>query len=189
MLDVARGQRQWFQGTAAILLTVYHIVLPGGFPRAGGPVPDRSREIPERRARVRFSSPALRTRVGPLLLVVGLAYGFGDAEVPRGRSVGMSRRSNGLIGTWAEAQRQQQRQQEAQRRAQAQFQREQERRQRAHERDLARSQREQQAAYRQHREGDARRRTEELDARVQTVTSLLASGCRAPAFRTALLTR
>lgn len=101
----------------------------------------------------------------------------------------MSRRSNGLIGTWAEAQRQQQRQQEAQRRAQSQVQREQERRQRAYERGLARSQREQQVAYRQHREGDARRRTEELDARVQALTSLLASGCRSPAFRTALLAR
>ncbi len=101
----------------------------------------------------------------------------------------MSRRSNGLIGVWAEAQRQQQRQQEAQRRVRTQYQREQERQQRAYERDLARSQREQQAAYRQHREGDARRRTEELDARVLALTSLLAAGCRAPEFRTALLTR
>lgn len=99
----------------------------------------------------------------------------------------MSRRSNGLIGTWAEAQRRQQRQQEAQRRAQVQFQREQERQQLAHDRDLARGQREQQAAYRQSRDADARQRTEELDARVQALTSLLTSGCRAPAFRTALL--
>lgn len=101
----------------------------------------------------------------------------------------MSRRSNGLIGVWAEAQRQQQRQQEAQRRVQTQHQREQERQQRAYERDLARSQREQQAAYRQHREADARRRTEELDARVRALTGLLAAGCRAPAFRTASLAR
>ncbi|MFC1429363.1 restriction endonuclease [Streptacidiphilus sp. N1-3] len=101
----------------------------------------------------------------------------------------MSRRSNGLIGTWAEAQRQQQRQVEAQRRAQAQHQREQERQQRVYERDLARSQRERQVAYRQDRDGDARRRTEELDARVQALTGLLAAGCRRPAFRTALLIR
>ncbi|MFC1404018.1 MULTISPECIES: restriction endonuclease [Streptacidiphilus] len=100
----------------------------------------------------------------------------------------MSRRSNGLIGTWAEAQRQQQRQQEMQRRAQAQNQREQERQRRAHERALAQSERERQAAYRQHRDEDARQRTAELEARVQALTNLLASGCRAPAFRTACLT-
>ncbi|MGW2841735.1 restriction endonuclease [Streptomyces sp. NPDC001493] len=97
----------------------------------------------------------------------------------------MSRRSNGLVGIWAEAQRQQQRQLEAQ----ARFQRDQERQQRAHQREMARSHREQQAAYRQHRETDARRRTAELDARVEALQGLLAAGCRAPAFRISALTR
>ncbi|GAA4909969.1 restriction endonuclease [Streptomyces coeruleoprunus] len=97
----------------------------------------------------------------------------------------MSRRSNGLIGVWAEAQRQQQRQLEAQ----ARYQREQERQHRARQRELARSHREQQAAYRQQREADARRRTEELDARVQALQGLLVAGCLAPAFTPDALTR
>lgn len=101
----------------------------------------------------------------------------------------MSRRSNGLIGVWAEAQRQKQRQQEAQHRARVQQQRDQERQQRAFERDMARSHREQQAAYRQHREADARRRTEELEARVESLRGMLAAGCRAPAFSIAALAR
>ncbi|WP_369206663.1 restriction endonuclease [Streptomyces sp. PU-14G] len=97
----------------------------------------------------------------------------------------MSRRSNGLVGIWAEAQRQQQRRAEAQ----ARFEREQERRQRAYQQELARSYREQRAAYRQQREADARRRTEELDARVAALQGMLAAGCRAPAFRAGDLTR
>ncbi|MFC6061191.1 restriction endonuclease [Streptomyces ochraceiscleroticus] len=101
----------------------------------------------------------------------------------------MSRRSTGLIGTWAEIQRQQRRQEEARQRAQVQHQREQERRQRAAERAAARSQREQQAAYRQQREADARRRTEELDARVEVLKNLLKAGCDAPAFTPAALAR
>ncbi|MGW3627340.1 restriction endonuclease [Streptomyces sp. NPDC000880] len=101
----------------------------------------------------------------------------------------MSRRSSGLIGVWAEAQRQQQRQQEAQHRAWLQGQREQERQHRTYQRDMARMHREQQAAYKQRREADARERTEELDARIGVLTGLLASGCRAAAFRTASLTR
>lgn len=82
----------------------------------------------------------------------------------------MSRRSNGLVGVWAEAQRQQQRQQEAQ----ARYLRDQERDQRAQQRELARSQREQKAAYREQREAEARRRTRELDARVEGLQGLLA---------------
>ncbi|WP_159474596.1 restriction endonuclease [Streptomyces caniferus] len=101
----------------------------------------------------------------------------------------MSRRSHGLMAVWAEAQRQQQRQQEAQRRARAQQQRDQERQARDAERAMARMHRERQAAYRQQREADARRRTEELDARVATLTGLLADGCRAPAFSAAALRR
>ncbi|MFD3610473.1 restriction endonuclease [Streptomyces atroolivaceus] len=97
----------------------------------------------------------------------------------------MSRRSNGLVGVWAEAQRQQQRQQEAQ----ARYQRDQERQQRSYQREVARSHREQRAAYREQREAEARRRTEELDARVESLQGLLAAGCRAPAFRAVALTR
>ncbi|MGX7760685.1 restriction endonuclease [Streptomyces angustmyceticus] len=101
----------------------------------------------------------------------------------------MSRRSHGIMAVWAEAQRQQQRQQEAQRRARAQQQRDQERQARDAERAMARMHRERQAAYRQQREADARRRTEELDARVAALTGLLADGCRAPAFSAAALLR
>ncbi|MCX5387840.1 restriction endonuclease [Streptomyces sp. NBC_00083] len=97
----------------------------------------------------------------------------------------MSRRSSGLAGVWAEAQRQQQRQREAQQRAVAQ----QQRQQRAYERDRARAQREQQAAYRQGREADARLRTEELEGQVARLGALLAQGCRAAPFRVAALTR
>ncbi|MFJ6796954.1 restriction endonuclease [Streptomyces sp. NPDC091268] len=94
----------------------------------------------------------------------------------------MSRRSGGVIGDWAEAQRRQQRTQVVQ-------QREAERRQRAYERDVARGQREQQAAYRQRRDADARRRTELIEAEVAALQGLLAAGCRAPAFRMAALVR
>lgn len=94
----------------------------------------------------------------------------------------MSRRPSGLIGVWAEAQREQQRTQLIQ-------QREAERRQRAYERDAARDRREQQAAYKQHREAEARRRTERIEAEVAALQGLLAAGCRAPAFRMASLVR
>lgn len=101
----------------------------------------------------------------------------------------MGRRSNGLVGVWAEAQRQQQRQREAQHRDAVRRQRERERQQRASERDTARSHREQQAAYRQSREADARERTAELEARVEALTGLLAEGCRAPSFGMVSLAR
>ncbi|MEU9876854.1 restriction endonuclease [Streptomyces phaeochromogenes] len=97
----------------------------------------------------------------------------------------MSRRSNGLVGIWAEVQRQQQRQVEERARQGREF----ERQQRYQQRELARSRREHQAVYRQQREADARRRTEELDARVESLRGLLAAGCRAPAFGTAQLAR
>ncbi|WP_184350634.1 restriction endonuclease [Streptomyces olivoverticillatus] len=101
----------------------------------------------------------------------------------------MSRRSNGLIGMWAEAQRQQQRQQEARHRATVQQQREEERQQRAYEREVARQDREQRQAYRQAREAEARRRTEELEAQVAALEGLLAAGCRAPGFTPDMLGR
>lgn len=97
----------------------------------------------------------------------------------------MSRRSNGLVGIWAEAQRQQQRQLEARARQQREY----ERQQRAYQQELRRSQREQQVAYRQHREAEARRRTQELDATIGALEGLLVAGCRAPAFRAASLAR
>ncbi|WP_438484570.1 restriction endonuclease [Streptomyces sp. S186] len=101
----------------------------------------------------------------------------------------MSRRSQGLLGVWAEAQRRQQRQAEAAHRARLQQQREQERQARAAERAMARMHRERQTAYRRQREADARRRTEEIEARVAALTGLLADGCRAPAFTAAALLR
>lgn len=101
----------------------------------------------------------------------------------------MSRRSSGLVGVWAEAQRQQQRQQEARIRSATQQQREYERQQRAYARDAARANREQQAEYRRQREAEAQRRTAELDARVAALEGLLVAGCRAPAFRTSALSR
>ncbi|MEU4103377.1 restriction endonuclease [Streptomyces tanashiensis] len=94
----------------------------------------------------------------------------------------MSRRSGGLIGVWAEQQRVAQRQREGQHQAVLRQQRDAERTQRAYERDVARMQREQRAAYRQQRDADALRRTQELDQRVALLESLLAEGCRAPAF-------
>ncbi|MGP4049688.1 restriction endonuclease [Streptomyces sp. 2A115] len=90
----------------------------------------------------------------------------------------MSRRSSGLVGVWAEAQRQQQRQMEAQ----ARQRRQQERQARAYQRQALQGQRE-------HRQAEARRRTEEIEARVESLQGLLAAGCRAPAFRAAALIR
>ncbi|MFF3724578.1 restriction endonuclease [Streptomyces erythrochromogenes] len=87
----------------------------------------------------------------------------------------MSRRSGGLIGDWAEAQRRMQQTQLIQHR-------EAERRQRAYEREAARS-------HRQHRESEARRRTAEIDSEVAALQGLLVTGCQAPAFRMATLVR
>ncbi|MEU4151066.1 restriction endonuclease [Streptomyces sp. NPDC026659] len=90
----------------------------------------------------------------------------------------MSRRSSGLAGVWAEAQRQQQRLREDE----ARRERERERLARARERELAQNQRE-------FRQAEARRRTEELEARVAALRGLLAAGCGAPVFRVARLMR
>ncbi|MFI1153624.1 restriction endonuclease [Streptomyces sp. NPDC020817] len=95
----------------------------------------------------------------------------------------MSRRSGGLIGDWAEAQRRQQQtqviqQREAERRLLA-YERD---RQRTHERDANRS-------HRQFREAEALRRTAQIDAEVDALKGLLVAGCRAPAFRIAALAR
>ncbi|GGS47829.1 MULTISPECIES: restriction endonuclease [Streptomyces] len=89
----------------------------------------------------------------------------------------MSRRSTGFVGVWAEMQRQQ-RQQEAD----ARRRRQEEQRARAHQRRVERD-------HREYRKAEALRRTEELDARVESLRALLASGCRAQPFRAATLLR
>ncbi|KOG07995.1 restriction endonuclease [Streptomyces viridochromogenes] len=94
-----------------------------------------------------------------------------------------------MIGVWAEQQRVAQRQREGQHQAVLRQQRDAERTQRSYERDVARMQREQRAAYRQQRDADALRRTQELDQRVALLESLLAAGCREPAFSVESLRR
>lgn len=83
----------------------------------------------------------------------------------------MSRRSGGVIGDWAETQRRMQ-----------QTQRDQQRQADRRRRDL-------QTADRQQREAEARRRTEHIEAEVAALQGLLATGCRAQAFRMAGLVR
>ncbi|MFD7277137.1 restriction endonuclease [Streptomyces sp. NPDC059862] len=90
----------------------------------------------------------------------------------------MSRRSAGLVGVWAEMQRQQQRQMEAEVRRR----REQERQARAYQRLAAQG-------HREYRNAEARRRTEELEAQVASLQGLLAAGCQVPAFRASSLMR
>ncbi|WP_199833313.1 MULTISPECIES: restriction endonuclease [Streptomyces] len=90
----------------------------------------------------------------------------------------MSRRSQGLAGVWAEMQRQQQRQIEAD----ARRRRQEEQQARAYQRRAAQS-------HREYMQAEAVRRTDELDARVASLQGLLASGCRAPAFRASSLLR
>ncbi|MFJ8075607.1 restriction endonuclease [Streptomyces sp. NPDC096176] len=99
----------------------------------------------------------------------------------------MGRRSGGLISAWAEVQRQQQRQREAQQMAVVRQQRQQERRQREHARDMARMHREQRAAYRSRREQEALLRSQEIDAQVAVLEGLLAEGCGAAPFRVEVL--
>ncbi|MEW1826525.1 restriction endonuclease [Streptomyces sp. NPDC088196] len=90
----------------------------------------------------------------------------------------MSRRSTGVVGVWAEIQRQQQRQIQAE----ARRQRQEAQQARAYQRQAAQS-------HREYRQAEALRRTEELDAQVASLQGLLASGCRAPGFRAAALLR
>jgi len=90
----------------------------------------------------------------------------------------MSRRSAGFVGVWAEMQRQQQRQREAE----ARQQREVARQARTHQRRAAQE-------YREFRQAEARRRTEEIEAQVATLQGLLGAGCQAPAFRADSLMR
>ncbi|MFI1767768.1 restriction endonuclease [Streptomyces sp. NPDC020800] len=90
----------------------------------------------------------------------------------------MSRRSTGLVGVWAEIQRQQQRRLEAEAR-----------RRRQEEQQARASQRRAAQSHREYRQAEARRRTEELDAQVASLQGLLAAGCQAPVFRAATLMR
>ncbi|MGI5408391.1 restriction endonuclease [Streptomyces chartreusis] len=90
----------------------------------------------------------------------------------------MSRRSAGLVGVWAEMQRQQQRQMEA------------EARQRREEARQARTfQRLAAQGHREFRQAEARRRTEEIEAQVASLQGLLVAGCQAPVFRASSLMR
>ncbi|MFJ8946099.1 restriction endonuclease [Streptomyces sp. NPDC102395] len=90
----------------------------------------------------------------------------------------MSRRSTGFVGVWAEMQRQQQRQLDAE----ARRRRLQEQQTRAYERRAVQS-------HREYRQAEAVRRTEELDAQVASLQSLLVAGCQAPPFRASTLLR
>ncbi|MFJ8472625.1 restriction endonuclease [Kitasatospora sp. NPDC094011] len=92
------------------------------------------------------------------------------------------RRNTGVLAVWAEAQRQQQRREEARWRAEAAELRRHERAQRETQRAAARDEREAQRAYQQSREAEAAARTAELDARVEELRGLLAAGLAAPAF-------
>ncbi|MCX5214812.1 restriction endonuclease [Kitasatospora sp. NBC_00240] len=97
------------------------------------------------------------------------------------------RRNNGVLAVWAEAQRQQQRREEAQWRAQAAEQRRQEREARESQRSAARGEREALRAYQQSREAEATRQTAELDSRVAELREVLRTGLAQPAFRPAAL--
>ncbi|MCF2539197.1 restriction endonuclease [Streptomyces sp. FB2] len=88
----------------------------------------------------------------------------------------MSRRSAGSVGIWAEMQRQQQRQMEAEAR-----------RRRDEARQARMNQRRAAQEYREFRQGEARRRTEEIEAQVAALQGLLGTGCQAPAFEVASL--
>ncbi|MFF7933268.1 restriction endonuclease [Streptomyces sp. NPDC007940] len=90
----------------------------------------------------------------------------------------MSRRSAGFVNTWAEAQRQYQRQIEAEQRRR----REEARQARDYQRRAAQG-------HREYRQAQARQRTAELDAQVAALQGLLTTGCQAPAFRASSLMR
>ncbi|MFF2751540.1 restriction endonuclease [Kitasatospora sp. NPDC058048] len=87
-----------------------------------------------------------------------------------------------MLAIWAEAQRQQQRREEARWRAEAAELRRREREQRETQKAAARDEREALRAHQQSREAEVARRTAELDARVEELRGLLAAGLAAPAF-------
>ncbi len=88
-----------------------------------------------------------------------------------------------MLGAWAEAQRRQQRQNEAQQRAWRAEQLQQERAQRADIRAQTRDQRDALLAYQHGREMDAAARTGELDAQVAALAGILQSVLAPPPFR------
>ncbi|MEU9332297.1 restriction endonuclease [Streptomyces sp. NPDC048290] len=90
----------------------------------------------------------------------------------------MSRRSAGLVGIWAEMQRQQQRLVAAE----AQRQRGQEQQARQRRNQAARE-------YKEWRQAEARRRTDELEARLAGLRGILVNGCQAPGFSASALLR
>ncbi|MFF2626553.1 restriction endonuclease [Kitasatospora griseola] len=92
------------------------------------------------------------------------------------------RRSSGVWSVLAEAQREQHRRVEAQRKAAAAQQRDHERAQREAQRAAARGEREALKAYQQQRDADAARRTAELDDRVAELRGVLAAGLAGPGF-------
>ncbi|WP_395297770.1 restriction endonuclease [Kitasatospora hibisci] len=92
------------------------------------------------------------------------------------------RRNDGVLTVWAEAQRQQQRREEARWRAEAAEERRREREAREAQRAAARGEREALRAYQQSREAEAARRTAELDGRIEELRGLLAAGLGRPAF-------
>lgn len=93
------------------------------------------------------------------------------------------RHNSGVLAMIAEAQRQQGRQQEAQRRAAVDAQRQYERAQREAQRAAAQGEKEALRAYQQGREADAARRTAELDERVAELRGVLAAGLAGRPFR------
>ncbi|MFI6981380.1 restriction endonuclease [Embleya sp. NPDC050154] len=88
-----------------------------------------------------------------------------------------------MLGTWAELQRQQQRQREAELRAQQQQLRADERNRREAQKAAARADREAQRAYQQSREAEVARRTAEIEDRVAELQGVLRARLSQPGFR------
>ncbi|MFF7247453.1 restriction endonuclease [Embleya sp. NPDC008237] len=88
-----------------------------------------------------------------------------------------------MLGAWAELQRQQQRQREAELRAQQQQLRADERNRREAQKAAARADREAQRAYQQSREAEVARRTAEIEDRVAELQGVLRARLSAPGFR------
>jgi restriction system protein len=99
------------------------------------------------------------------------------------------RQGSGVVSAWADAQRQRQRELEAQQRAWQAAQDEQARAQRAAVRAQARDQREALRAYQQGRDADAAARSVELDARVAGLGRVLERVLAAPPFQLGQLMR
>ena len=93
------------------------------------------------------------------------------------------RQSSGILAAWAETQRRQQRERDAQQRAWRNAQQEQERARRAAIRAQTRDQREALRVYHHDREADASARSGELEAQVAELSRLLHNVLAAPPFR------